>query len=97
MSVLLFSPPFPSLQGTLPIPANYGSEAVFIAVAKHLGMKICVSYGAYEIYKNIAEIQEAVTADPRRTRIHACRPCVSIIILTHSLPKSTIVNLIINA
>lgn len=76
-----FFPLFPSLQGTLPIPANYGSEAVFIAVAKRLGMKICVNYDAYKIYQNIAEIQEAVTVDPRSTRIHACRPCVSIIIL----------------
>jgi len=55
------------------MPANYGSEAVFIAVAKHLRMKICVSSDAYNIYKNIAEIQEAVTDDPSCTRIHACR------------------------
>jgi len=66
---------------TLPVPANYGSETVFIAVAKHLGMKICVSSDAYNIYKNIPEIQEAVTDDPHCTRIHACRPRVSIIIL----------------
>lgn len=56
------------------MPANYGSETVFIAVAKRLRMKICVSSDAYNIYKNIAEIQEAVTDDPHCTRIHACRP-----------------------
>jgi len=56
------------------MPANYGSETVFIAVAKLLGMKIYVSSDAYNIYKNIAEIREAVTDDPHCTRIHACRP-----------------------
>ena len=70
-----------SLQGTISVLANYGSEAVFIAVAKRLGMKVCVSNNAYNIYKNIPEIEEAVTDDPRCTRIHACRPRVSIIIL----------------
>jgi len=56
------------------MPANYGSETVFVAVAKRLGMKIRVSSDAYSIYKNIPEIQEAVTDDRRCTRIHACRP-----------------------
>lgn len=53
--------------------AKYGSEAVFIAVAKRLGMKVHVSSSAYNIYKNIAEIQEAVTDNPCCTRIHACQ------------------------
>jgi hypothetical protein len=79
--VAFFFSQFLSLQGTLPVPANYGSETVFVAVAKRLGMKICVSSDAYSIYKNIAEIREAVTDDQRCTRIHACRPRVSIIIL----------------
>jgi len=79
--VAFFFSQFLSLQGTLPVSANYGSEAVFIAVAKRLGMKICVSSDAYNIYKNIPEIQEAVTDDPSCTRIHACRQRVSIIIL----------------
>jgi len=79
-----FTSQFLSLQGTLPVPANYGSEGVFTDVAKRLGMKICVSSDAYNVYKNIAEIQEAVTDDPRCTRIHACRPRVSIIILINA-------------
>ena len=83
MSVLLFFfSQFLSLHRTLPVPANYGSETVFVAVAKRLGMKIYVSSDAYDIYKNIAEIQGAVTDDPRCTRIHACRPRVSIILIT---------------
>ncbi|XP_021932271.1 protein artemis-like isoform X2 [Zootermopsis nevadensis] len=53
--------------------AKYGSEAVFIAVAKQLGMKIHVNDTTYNVYKNIAEIKEAVTDDPYCTRIHACQ------------------------
>lgn len=54
---------------------------MFIEVAKCLGMKVHVKDGAYNIYKNIAEIREAVTDDPCCTRIHACLPYVSIVIL----------------
>lgn len=54
---------------------------MFIEVAKCLGMKIHVKDIAYNIYKNIAEIREAVTDVPRCTRIHACLPYVSVFIL----------------
>lgn len=54
---------------------------MFVEVAKCLGMKVHVKAGAYNIYKNIAEIREAVTDVPYSTRIHACLPCVSIVIL----------------
>lgn len=54
---------------------------MFVAVAKHLGMKVHVKDEAYNIYKNIAEIREAVTNDPSCTRIHACLPHVSVVIL----------------
>jgi hypothetical protein len=54
---------------------------VFIAVAKWLGMMIHVKDAAYNVYKNIAEIREAVTDDPHCTRIHACQRHVSIVIL----------------
>lgn len=54
---------------------------MFIEVAKCLGMKVHVKDGSYNIYKNIAEIREAVTDDPCCTKIHACLPCVSIVIL----------------
>jgi ABC-type xylose transport system substrate-binding protein len=54
---------------------------VFIAVAKRLGMKVHVKDAAYNVYKNIAEIKEAVTNDPHCTKIHACQPYVSIVIL----------------
>jgi hypothetical protein len=54
---------------------------VFIAVAQRLGMKVHVHDKAYEVYKNIAEIREAVTDDPHCTRVHACQEYVSIIIL----------------
>ncbi|XP_069698466.1 protein artemis-like [Periplaneta americana] len=55
-------------------PAKYGSEALFIAVAKRLGSKVHVKETAYDIYKNVAEIREAVTFDSFSTRIHCCEP-----------------------
>lgn len=73
--------PFPVDERQFTVPANYGSEALFIAVAKRLGMKIHVKDAAYNVYKNIAEIKDAVTDDPLCTKIHACQSCVSVVIL----------------
>ncbi|KAJ9574846.1 hypothetical protein L9F63_008006 [Diploptera punctata] len=54
------------------IPAKYGSEAIFMMLAKQFGMKVHVSDEVYNIYKNMSEIRDAVTNDTMITRIHAC-------------------------
>jgi hypothetical protein len=54
---------------------------VFVEVAKRLRMKVHVKDAAYNVYKNIAEIREAVTDDPSCTRIHACLGYVSVVVL----------------
>lgn len=56
----------------LHLPARYGSEYVFIELAKRLNMPVHVSTEVFESYKYLSEIDKAVTLDLSATKIHAC-------------------------
>lgn len=57
----------------LQLPAKYGSEFVFIELAKRTSMPIHVSQDLFDQYKYISEIDKSVTLDASVTRIHACQ------------------------
>ncbi|XP_067125961.1 protein artemis-like [Centruroides vittatus] len=53
-------------------PAHYGYEYIFVELAKKFHTKIHIDDSKMRKYEQISEILNAVTCDPRKSRIHAC-------------------------
>lgn len=53
------------------LSARYGSEYLFLELAKHFNMPIHVSLETYKTYKYIPEMDKAVTVKGTETQIHA--------------------------
>lgn len=51
--------------------ATYGSEYLFIEIAKEFNMPIHVNQIAYDFYKHIPDMDKAVTLDSTTTQIHS--------------------------
>lgn len=51
--------------------AKYGSEFLFMEIAKEMQMPIHVNEDCYNVYKCIPEMDNAVTLNPAETRIHS--------------------------
>lgn len=53
-------------------PAIHGSEFLFSEIFKTLNLKVHVSLDHFELYRNVPEIECAITASSGKTQVHAC-------------------------
>lgn len=53
------------------LPANFGSEYLYIELSTHFKMPIHVSKKRYDVYKHIPEMDGCVTTDETSTQIHS--------------------------
>ncbi|UJR27594.1 hypothetical protein I4U23_008875 [Adineta vaga] len=54
--------------------ARVGYEYIYISLYQHFGIPIHVNSEQYHLYNCLPQVQQALTIDGQRTRLHACWP-----------------------